>query len=62
MSEICLNICLITVTSFLLSYNKATNLVTTKSTHKHATMACYTFSERFWHADPQPTEKMDDPA
>ena len=41
----------------MLSYNKASNLVTTKSTHNHATMACYTFSERSWHADPQSMEK-----
>ena len=35
------------------SYNKATNFVTTKRTHIHARVACYTFSERSWHADPQ---------
>ena len=35
------------------SYNKATNFVTTKRTHINARVACYTFSERSWHADPQ---------
>ena len=34
------------------SYNKATNVIT-KRTHIHARVACYNFSERFWHADPQ---------
>ena len=39
-----------------ISYNKATNVIT-KSTHIHARVACYTFSERSWHADPQSMEK-----
>ena len=35
------------------SYNKATNSVIAKRTGLHATMACYTFSERSWHTDTQ---------
>ena len=38
--------------NYHVSYNKATNVIT-KSTHIHARVACYTFSERSWHADPQ---------
>ena len=40
-----------------LSYNKATNSVIAKRTHVSGRVACYTFSERYWHADPQSMEK-----
>ena len=43
--------------SFDTSYNKATNSVIAKRTYRHARVACYTFSERSWHADPQSMEK-----
>ena len=42
---------------FSTSYNKATNSVIAKRTHVSGRVACYTFSERSWQADPQSIEK-----
>ena len=50
-------LCVILLLATILSYNKATNFVIAKRTHRHARVACYTFSERSWHADPHSMEK-----
>ena len=41
----------------LLSLFKSTNECPAKRVRLHATMACYTFSESSWHADPKSMSK-----